>query len=132
MPDRALRQFGYVQGVPSPRIKPIVEERPHNGTLRLQFSSDDDMWLRRREVASMISLQGRPRARTPWQVSSDYMDWFTAHGHPFVLSTSMTRVPPVLPPIHLIDARVCKLTPSTIYYIVDTVITYYLTLLLFF
>jgi len=41
-PDRCMRQFGYVQTVPSPMPNPSVEVRPQKGNYRLEYGQDPD------------------------------------------------------------------------------------------
>lgn len=94
MPDRVLRQFGFVQTIPQERIVPYLEVRPETGKgYKVRFHSVEDRWESRHDATSRVSLAGRIPAPDPWTVSADYMDWFSSRCHPFVLPSSAVQIP---------------------------------------
>ncbi|KAL2903642.1 Serine/threonine-protein phosphatase 7 long form-like protein [Bienertia sinuspersici] len=83
MPDRVLRQFGYVQTRPMTSIKPNKEYKPENsysveyGEGMMSFWDDPSSHCL--SVARLGDL-----ALNPWDSSSDYMQWFLQRSHPKV------------------------------------------------
>ncbi|KAL2936511.1 Serine/threonine-protein phosphatase 7 long form-like protein [Bienertia sinuspersici] len=83
MPDRVLRQFGYVQTRPMTPIKPNKEHKPENsysveyGEGMMSFWDDPSSHCL--SVARLGDL-----ALNPWDSSSDYMQWFLQRSHPKV------------------------------------------------
>ncbi|KAL2923157.1 Serine/threonine-protein phosphatase 7 long form-like protein [Bienertia sinuspersici] len=83
MPDRVLRQFGYLQTRPMPPIKPNKEYKPENsysveyGEGMISFWDDPSSHCL--SVAHLDDL-----ALNPWDCSSDYMQWFLQCSHPKV------------------------------------------------
>ncbi|KAL2930407.1 Protein MAIN-LIKE 1 [Bienertia sinuspersici] len=80
MPDRVLRQFGYVQTPPIPPIKPNKEYKPAHsysvdyGEGMMNFWDDPSSHcLSETRLGKMV--------KDPWDTSSDYMSWFAQHTH---------------------------------------------------
>ena len=109
MPDRFLRQFGYVQTVPLPRIPPHQEVRLDRGRgTRVSYAPIYDAWTSRHLEETRVSLDGLVPAHSPWLVDDAYMPWYTTHCHPYILPTSIAVQIPVdrPPPVPVSDSRV--------------------------
>ena len=68
-PEQVLRQFGYLQTVPSP---PVCDS--------LTGDDIDDRWLNFPDHL----VYSRELCVVPGQVAADYMEWFFRISHPFV------------------------------------------------
>ncbi|KAH1193997.1 Protein MAIN-LIKE 1 [Glycine max] len=84
-PKRVLRQFGYLQTVPSP---PVCDS--------LMGDDIDDRWLNFPDHL----VPSRELCVVPGQVAADYMEWFFRISHPFVTRTEETAAPRHPPPPH--------------------------------
>ena len=109
MPDRFLRQFGYVQTMPLPRIPPHQEVRLDKGRgTRVSYAPIYDAWTSRHLEETRVSFDGLVPAHSPWLVDDAYMPWYTTHCHPYILPTSIAVQIPVdrPPPVPVSDSRV--------------------------
>ncbi|CAN0917448.1 Protein MAIN-LIKE 2 [Linum grandiflorum] len=79
-PSRVLRQFGYVQVIPEPRIEPEVQKRPVRGvSYTVTFSaSTDSFWGCKTARISLdkISVPVDERRDAP-----EYMSWYLPQTH---------------------------------------------------
>ncbi|KAL5147412.1 Protein MAIN-LIKE 1 [Glycine soja] len=71
-PERVVRQFGYIQSIPSPPV-----------SARLSHDQIDDRWM---QFAEHLLPVGQ-LCLVPGQVSADYMEWFFRISHPFMIPT---------------------------------------------
>ena len=95
MPDRCMRQFGHVQGIPRDPIAQRAERskaqtsrqtRPLWYTLGEEWNSRD---------LHMLHLHQRgPRARLPWDCTDDYPLWFAEQSHRIVQNPRQRAGPP--------------------------------------
>ncbi|KAL3614602.1 hypothetical protein CASFOL_041688 [Castilleja foliolosa] len=81
-PNRVLRQFGLLQTVPGPPIKPIDGcYRGRNGTAyKVQYPCSDGTW--NIQGAGQLHLDVYDTAAHPrWMTSPDYMGWYLERTH---------------------------------------------------
>ncbi|KAL5133743.1 Protein MAIN-LIKE 1 [Glycine soja] len=71
-PERVVRQFGYIQSIPSPPV-----------SARLSHDDINDRWMHFAEHV----LPAGELCLVPGQVSADYMEWFFRISHPFMIPT---------------------------------------------
>lgn len=83
-PDRVLRQFGYVQTIPS---NPIVPSRAIRGAkpgqYRLLWGTLGSMFATWDNHILSVSRRGQ-KADPSWECDTSYMNWFMSVSHPKV------------------------------------------------
>jgi len=88
MPQRCIRQLGFVQRIP-PRIPtPISVSRPEDPRYyRVQWSrtSAQDTWDAF-PMAHSLNVSALRCCELVGAMSSDYIAWYTTHSHPFVVN----------------------------------------------
>lgn len=84
MPDRVLRQFGYLQIIPSAPIVPLRGTKRSRlmNTYRVNHSAMDSQWNVPR--CGLDSAYYGHQAQPPHQAVSDYLEWFIERSHPRV------------------------------------------------
>lgn len=112
-PDRVLRQFGLVQGVPEPPIEPVYilredELRAYGVT---HSAEQLDRWDA--DPRPLIELQG-PQAQHGWDFSDDYLEFLDRASHVLVDPRSIRRDPPI-PMTRGVDALAVSLFIDTIF-----------------
>ena len=87
LPERVLRQFGHVQGIP---------RSPIEVTGHIPSAEDiDQSWLLYHMHVVDEATRG-PRATSPGQSVDDYMRWFHRISHPFVIPLAQGDAPRVI------------------------------------
>ncbi|KMT08947.1 hypothetical protein BVRB_6g136610 [Beta vulgaris subsp. vulgaris] len=81
MPDRVLRQFGYVQTRPMSPITPNKENKPAHFYAIEYPESMMCFWDDPSSHCLSMHRLGED-ASNPWDCSSDYMQWFLQCSHP--------------------------------------------------
>ncbi|XP_057248066.1 protein MAINTENANCE OF MERISTEMS-like [Beta vulgaris subsp. vulgaris] len=81
MPDRVLRQFGYVQTRPRSPITPNKENKPAHFYAIEYPESMMCFWDDPSSHYLSMHRLGK-EASNPWDCSSDYMQWFLQYSHP--------------------------------------------------
>ncbi|KAH1257223.1 Protein MAIN-LIKE 1 [Glycine max] len=84
-PERVVRQFGYIQSIPSPPV-----------SARLSHDQIDDRWM---QFANHLLPAGQV-CLVPGQGSADYMEWFFHISHPFMIPSQAVAFDP---PPHVDD-----------------------------
>ena len=104
MPDRVVRQYGRVQGVPLPPIRPNPMTARRDEDLQVRnayttaYADGDRRWQQR--FQSLFDLAPLPRttAEAPGVVAAGYMEWYIPVSHRCILPTSQPFLPPVYVP----------------------------------
>ena len=87
MPERTVRQLGFVQAIPPAPLRPTQALRPAQGTYSVTFASPSiytKAWSRF-PYCARDGDQALCRASVPSEVVPDYVDWFRVSSHPFLL-----------------------------------------------
>ncbi|XP_057519402.1 protein MAINTENANCE OF MERISTEMS-like [Amaranthus tricolor] len=87
LPERALRQIGFVQSIPPAPIRPAKALRPAHGTYSVTFPSSVaafvEAWSRFPYSARLVE-QGLRRATVPSETEPNYVEWFRVCSHPYI------------------------------------------------
>ncbi|XP_057529708.1 uncharacterized protein LOC130808243 [Amaranthus tricolor] len=86
LPERTLRQIGFVQAIPPAPIRPAKAVRPAHGTYYVTFPSAAvylEAWSRFLYSARLVE-QGLRRASVPFEAEPNYVDWFKVCSHPYI------------------------------------------------
>ncbi|XP_057548371.1 protein MAIN-LIKE 1-like [Amaranthus tricolor] len=86
LPERTLRQIGFVQAIPPAPIRPAKALRPAHGTYSVTFPSSAvylEAWSRFPYSARLVE-QGLRRASVPSEAEPNYVDWFRVCSHPYI------------------------------------------------
>ncbi|CAN0925312.1 Protein MAIN-LIKE 2 [Linum grandiflorum] len=80
-PSRVLRQFGYVQVIPEPRIEPEVQKRPVRGvSYTVTFSASMDSFWGCKTARISLDKISVPVDETR-DVAPEYMSWYLPRTH---------------------------------------------------
>ncbi|RWR94760.1 serine/threonine-protein phosphatase 7 long form [Cinnamomum micranthum f. kanehirae] len=80
-PHRVLRQFGYVQTIPSAPLAPIRASRGTTaGKYKVSYAFLDQYWVTWEDHVLSLAHRGR-RVSHAWECSSDYIEWYTRTSH---------------------------------------------------
>lgn len=94
MPDRVLRQLGYVQLIPSPIARPQRAYRPANSTMyEVEFpgTACESAWQMFPRGNKLI-LSEFHRSADPSACTPDYLNWFYRYSHPRVVNQDIGNV----------------------------------------
>ena len=86
LPERTLRQIGFVQAIPPAPIRPAKAVRPAHGTYYVTFPSSAvylEAWSRFPYSARLVE-QGLRRASVPSEAEPNYVEWFRVCSHPYI------------------------------------------------
>ena len=101
MPDRCLRQFGRVQGVPQAVIPPRQFTRGATLTPKYValFDAAHDRWQDLQDEGRFYRLADHRRTSEDCQagVTAEYMAWYASQSRPYVLSTTPPHPDPPAP-----------------------------------
>ncbi|XP_057522497.1 protein MAIN-LIKE 2-like [Amaranthus tricolor] len=79
LPERALRQIGFVQSIPPAPMRPAKALRPAHGTYSVTFPSSAaafvEAWSRFPYSGRLVE-QGLRRATVPSETEPNYVEWF--------------------------------------------------------
>ena len=87
LPDRTVRQVGFVQAIRSPPMRPAKAVRPAHGTYSVTFASPPvylEAWSRF-PYSARLGDQALRRASVPSEADPSYVDWFKVCSHPYVV-----------------------------------------------
>lgn len=81
MPDRVLRQFGYIQTIPRPVIRPTRAARPVSARQYVvRYQRQESFWEQFTSHLLSAAALGS-RAMPAWRCADDYMSWFERISH---------------------------------------------------
>ena len=86
LPERTLRQIGFMQAIPPAPMRPAKALRPTHGTYSVTFASSAvylEAWSRFPFSARLVE-QGLRRASVLSEAELTYVDWFRVCSHPFI------------------------------------------------
>ncbi|XP_057532944.1 protein MAINTENANCE OF MERISTEMS-like [Amaranthus tricolor] len=87
LPERALRQIGFVQSIPPAPMRPAKALRPAHGTYSVTFPSSAaafvEAWSRFPYSGRLVE-QGLRRATVPSETEPNYVEWFRVCSHPYI------------------------------------------------
>ncbi|XP_057542492.1 protein MAINTENANCE OF MERISTEMS-like [Amaranthus tricolor] len=87
LPERALRQIGFVQFIPPAPMRPAKALRPAHGTYSVTFPSSAaafvEAWSRFPYSGRLVE-QGLRRANVPSETEPNYVEWFRVCSHPYI------------------------------------------------
>ena len=87
LPERTVRQLGFVQGIPPPPMRPTKATRPPQGTYSITFAPPyicTKAW-RSFPYCARIGDQALCWVSVPLEAVPDYVDWFRVFSHLFLL-----------------------------------------------
>ena len=131
MPERTVRQLGFVQAIPPAPLRPTQALRPAQGTYSVTFASPSiytKAWSRF-PYCARDGDQALCRASVPSEVVPDYVDWFRVSSHPFLFpgegpsagfGPANSRVEYVSVSIDLFSF-ICFHYLNVVYYFVETI-----------
>ena len=85
LPERTIRQLGFVQAIPPLPLRPTQALRPTQGTYSITFarmSIYTEAWSRLPYYAR-VGDQELSRTSVPSEAVREYFDWFKLCSHPF-------------------------------------------------
>ena len=102
MPDRCLRQFGRVQGIPQDVIAPDQVSRDttlKNARYIAVFAHSHNKWRDLQDESRFYRLAEHRRTSEDCQagVTADYMAWYASQSRPYVLPTTPPHPDPPAP-----------------------------------
>ncbi|CAN0885429.1 Protein MAINTENANCE OF MERISTEMS [Linum grandiflorum] len=97
-PSRVLRQFGYVQVIPEPRIEPEVQKRPVRGvSYTVTFSASTDSFWGCKTARISLDTISVPVDETR-DVAPEYMSWYLPRTHLRIVPPTVgVQIQPELP-----------------------------------
>ncbi len=93
MPDRVLRQLGYVQVIPVDIPTPEHAVRSSTAAtydVRYPASTAEALW-RIFPRGCRLHLTDLRRSRDPFACAADYLDWFGRYSHPAIVRGTAQR-----------------------------------------
>ncbi len=100
MPERVIRQLGYVQYIPRAPLTPVTQFRgknAHKYFVERPIAETCNCWVRFPESECISLNHCVPVSSTEvGQAVVDYPDWYKSHSHPFLLPESVpstSRIP---------------------------------------
>ena len=97
MPDRVVRQLGYVQTIPTPILVPMSHHRSWDArgyTVHLHGHVIENEWAWFPRFNILPPPLTPVPADQPWATSPDYIDWFIRVSHPrLILRGDVPAVP---------------------------------------
>ncbi|CAO2833506.1 unnamed protein product [Amaranthus hypochondriacus] len=87
LPERTVRQLGFVQTIPVPPLTPTQAHRPAQGAYSLTFPSTTTYTLTwsRFPYCARVGDQELRRADVPSEAVPEYIDWFRSYSHAFII-----------------------------------------------
>ncbi|CAI9099219.1 OLC1v1036004C1 [Oldenlandia corymbosa var. corymbosa] len=100
MPERVIRQLGYVQYIPRAPLTPVTQfcgKNAHKYLVDRPIAEIYNCWVRFSDSECINLSHCVPVSSTEvGQVAVDYLDWYRSHSHPFLLPESVpstSRIP---------------------------------------
>ncbi|KAL9691501.1 hypothetical protein QQ045_011925 [Rhodiola kirilowii] len=99
LPDRVMRQFGRMQGIPEAPPTPIAAVRTSSMrvTYIINFPVEACQWGA--DPRPMIELGEMPDANFPWDCQPEYLDWWEQMSHPYLDFRSPRQDPSTPAPV---------------------------------
>ena len=98
LPDRVMRQFRHVQGIPALPPQPIAVTRGFNLRHYDVIFHSDLLGVWDEDLRPLIQIED-PSATQYWDVMDDYLDWLDEYSHVLV-DPSSTREDRLAGPVH--------------------------------
>ena len=86
MPDRCARQFGRVQGLPTPLTPPLPTFQRTSSLKKIkvvEYTPEFDRWADKEQ--HLRDITGLPCAMQGWEVQQGYLEWYGSMTHMYIL-----------------------------------------------